>query len=69
MAGNSLEYVTKIVHEGNGHLKICSLSEAIDTCRQFLLLRTDILQKTVVPLLKVRPTLGPKLALTRLKSP
>ena len=49
MAGNSLEYVTKIVHEGNGHLKICSLNEAIDNCRQFLLFRIDILQKTVVP--------------------
>ena len=36
-----------------GHLKICSLPEAKDNCRQFLLLRTDILQKTVVPLLKV----------------
>ena len=53
IVGNSLEYVTKIVHEGNGHLKIRSLAEAIDNCRQFLLLRIDILQKTVVPLLKV----------------
>ena len=38
----------KLYMKGNGHLKICSLPEAIENCRQFLLLRTDILQKTVV---------------------
>ena len=32
----------------NGHLEIFRLPQAIEQFRQFLLLRTDILQKTVV---------------------
>ena len=32
----------------NGHLEICSRPQAIENSRQCLLLRTDILQKTVV---------------------
>ena len=47
-----IRYASKIVHEwlmnGNGHLEIFSLSQAIENFREFLLLRTDILQKTVV---------------------
>ena len=38
----------KIVHEWNSHLDIFSLPQAIENSRQFLLLRTDFLQKTVV---------------------
>ena len=34
--------------EWNDHLEIFSLPQVIENCRQFLLLRTDILQKTVV---------------------
>ena len=43
-----IRYVTKIVHEWNGHPEIFSLPQAIENSRQFLGLRTDILQKTVV---------------------
>ena len=32
----------------NGHLEFFSCSQEIENCRQYLLLRTDILQKTVV---------------------
>ena len=39
---------SKIVQEWNGHLEIFSLPQAIENSRQYLLLRTDILQKTVV---------------------
>ena len=39
---------SKIVRECNGHLKILSLPQGIENSRQFLLLRTDILQKPVV---------------------
>ena len=42
-----IRYVTQIAHEWNGHLEIFSLPLAIENSRQFLLLRTDILQKTV----------------------
>ena len=39
----------KIVHEWNGHLEIFSYCPQIkENSRQYLLLRTDILQKTVV---------------------
>ena len=37
-----------IVHEWNGHLEIFSGPQVIENSRQYLLLRTDILQKTVV---------------------
>ena len=40
--------LSKIIHEWNGHLEITSLQQAIENSRQFLLLRTAILQKTVV---------------------
>ena len=39
---------SKIVHEWNGHIEIFSLPQVIENSRQYLLLRTDILQKTVV---------------------
>ena len=42
-----IRYVTKIVHEWKGHLEIFSLPQGIENSRQFLLLRTDIIQKTV----------------------
>ena len=38
----------KIVHEWSSHLKVFSLPQVIENFRQYLLLRTDILQKTVV---------------------
>ena len=40
--------VAKIVHEWNGHIEIFSLPQSIENYTQFLLLRTDIMQKTVV---------------------
>ena len=42
-----IRYATKIVHKWNGHLEIFNLPQAIENVRQFVLLRTDILQKTV----------------------
>ena len=42
-----IRQASKIEHEWNGHLDIFSLPQAIEKSRQFLLLRTDILQKTV----------------------
>ena len=41
-------HVSKIEHEWNGHLEIFSLPQAIENSREFWLLRTDIIQKTVV---------------------
>ena len=41
---------TKIVQKWNGHLEIFSLLQAIENVSQFLLLRTDILQKKVAGL-------------------
>ena len=38
----------KIVHEWNGHLEVFSRPQVLANPRQYLLLRTDILQKTVV---------------------
>ena len=40
--------VSKIVPEWNGHLEILSRPQVIENSRQHLLLRTDILHKTVV---------------------
>ena len=40
--------VSKIVHEWKGHLEIFNPPQAIENFRQFLLLRTDILQNTAV---------------------
>ena len=37
-----------MTHEWNGYLVIFSLPQAIENSREFLLLRTDILQETVV---------------------
>ena len=48
IVGNLLDTATKTVHEWNGHPEIFSLPQVIENCRQFLLLRTDIVQKTVV---------------------
>ena len=39
---------SKFVREWNGHLEIFSLPQVIENSRQYLLLQTDILQKTVV---------------------
>ena len=47
IVGNLLDKL-QTVREWNGHLEIFSLPQVIENCRQFLLLRTDILQKTVV---------------------
>ena len=38
----------EIVHEWNGHLEILSRPQVIENSGQYLLPRTDILQKTVV---------------------
>ena len=43
---NLLE-ASKFVHERNVHLEIFSLPQVIENSRQYLVLRTDILQKTV----------------------
>ena len=40
--------IVKIVLEWNDHLEIFNLPQVIENSRQYLLLRTDILQKTVV---------------------
>ena len=37
--------VSKIVHEWNGYRDIFSRPQVIENARQYLLLRTDILQK------------------------
>ena len=42
-----IRYATKIVHKWNGHPEIFSLPQAIENVRQFMLLRTYTLQKTV----------------------
>ena len=39
---------SKIVHERNGHLELFSRPQITENSRQYLLLRTDILQKTIV---------------------
>ena len=39
---------SKIVREWNGHLEVLSRPQVIENSRQSLLLRTDILRKTVV---------------------
>ena len=39
---------SKTVHEWNGHPDFFSRPQVIEYSRQYLLLRTDILQKTVV---------------------
>ena len=43
-----MKKVSKIVHEWNGYREIFSRPQVIENARQYLLLRTDILQKTVV---------------------
>ena len=40
--------MSKIVHEWNSHLENLSLPKLIENSKQYLLLRTDILQKTMV---------------------
>ena len=50
-AENRREFIRlsfEIVHEWNVHLEISSRPEAEENSRQSLLLRTDVLQKTVV---------------------
>ena len=49
IVGNLLNNLhAKIVHERNGHLDIFSRPQVKENSRQYLLLRTDILQKAVV---------------------
>ena len=48
IVGNYQIIASKIVREWNGHLEMFSVPQAIENSREFLLLRTDILQKTVV---------------------
>ena len=43
-----IRYASKIVHEWNGDLETVSRPRVSENSRQFLLLRTDTLQKTVV---------------------
>ena len=43
-----MKLASKFVREWNGHLEIFGLPQVIENSRQYLLLRTDILQKTVV---------------------
>ena len=43
-----IKLASKFVREWNGHLEIFSLPQVIENSRQYLLLQTDILQKTVV---------------------
>ena len=43
-----IKLASKFVREWNGHLEIFSLPQVIENCKQYLLLRTDILQKTVI---------------------
>ena len=43
-----IKLASKFVREWNGHLEIFSLPQVIEHSRQYLLLQTDILQKTVV---------------------
>ena len=63
IVGNLLDKLrrsSKIVHEWNGYLEILSRPQVIENPRQYLLLRTDILQKTVVvPLVRGRKCLLP----------
>ena len=42
-----IRYATNIVLKWNGHLEIFSLPQAIEIVRQFVLLQSDYLQKTV----------------------
>ena len=48
IVGNLLELASKTVHEWNDHVEIISSPQVIENSGQYLLLRTDILQKTVV---------------------
>ena len=43
-----IKLASKFVREWKGHLEIFSLLQVIENSRQYLLLRADILQKTVV---------------------
>ena len=47
IVGNLLDKRQKVLHEWNDHLEISSRPQVIENCRQYLLLRTDILQKTL----------------------
>ena len=42
-----IRYASKIVLKWNGHLEIFSLPQAIEIVRQFVVLQSDYLQKTV----------------------
>ena len=43
-----IRQASKIIHKWNDHLEIVSRPQVIKNSRQYLLLRTDISQKTVV---------------------
>ena len=45
---NFIRWASKIIHEWNGHLDVFSRPQVIENSRQYLLLRSDILKKTVV---------------------
>ena len=45
---NFFRKASKIAQEWSSHLEMFSLPQVIENFRQYLLLRTDILQKTVV---------------------
>ena len=48
MVGNLLDQLRKLCMSWNGNLEILSRPHVIENSRQYLLLRTDILQKPVV---------------------
>ena len=45
--GNFFRQSSKVVHEWNGHLEIFICPQVLENSRQYLLVRTGILQKTV----------------------
>ena len=49
-----MKLASKFVREWSGHLEIFGLPQVIENSRQYLLLRTDILQKTVVGCLGIK---------------
>ena len=44
---NFIRRASKIVHEWNGHLEVFSRPQVIENSTQYLLLRSDILKKTL----------------------
>ena len=48
IARKLIRQASKLLDEWNGHPEIFSLRQALENSKKFLLLRKDILQKTVV---------------------